>query len=158
VTEAEAQKQVAALKAETARLEAEGVKNAAIETGKGEAQKAQIVAEGQAAATLKTKTAEADGRKAVLLAEAEGKKASLLADADGTKASRLAEAEGKRQLLLAEAEGTQKLADALRQMSEQGQLIIVLDRLPKLLETGGMAGAQIAEAVFGSVAKGVEKI
>jgi flotillin len=158
VTDAEAQKQVAALKAETIRLEAEGVKNAAIETGKGEAQKAQIVAEGQAAATLKTKTAEADGRKAVLLAEAEGKKASLLADADGTKASRLAEAEGKRQSLLAEAEGTQKLADALRQMSEQGQLIIVLDRLPKLLEVGGTAGAQIAEAVFGNVARGVEKI
>jgi hypothetical protein len=48
----------------------------------------------------------------------------------------LAEAEGKEKLLLAEASGTRELAAALQQLSEQGRLIINLDKLPNLLDRG----------------------
>lgn len=180
VIKAEADKQVATLEAERAAIQAQGIRNAAIQTGEGEAQKTKLIADATAEQTRKVKTAEADGEKAKLLAQAEGEKAKLLAEAEGEKAKQLAsaagleatklaealgvqklvlaQAEGKRQSLLAEAEGTDKLAEALQKLSEQGKLMLVLDRLPKLVQVGGEAGEKIAAAIFANVAKGVERI
>ncbi len=169
VINAEAAKQVAELNASTARIKAEGDKNAMIQTGEGEAQKKKIVATAEAEATRATLTAKADGDKAVLLAKAEGDKANLLAQAageqarlaataEGTRLQLNAQAEGKQKQLLAEAEGTEKLAEALQKLSEQGKLILILDRLPGLLDHGGEAGAKIAKAIFEPIAEGVSKI
>jgi flotillin len=147
IIKAEADKRVATLVAETAAVHAEGEKNAAIQAGQGEAERKRIIAEAEAEATRKTLTAAADGEKAKLLAEAEGNRAKLLAEAEGLRSSKLAE-----------AEGTDKMAEALKKMSEQGQLILILDRLPNLLAQGGDAGAKIAEAIFGPMGKSLEKI
>ncbi|MFA6432802.1 MAG: SPFH domain-containing protein [Candidatus Paceibacterota bacterium] len=156
--EAENRKNVATLNAETAKQDAEGKKNALVLEGQGEASKLQTVAEAQAIATQKTKLAEAEGEKALLLAKASGEQASLLAQAEGSKAARLAEAEGKLKFLLAEAEGTDKMAEALKKMNNQAQLILILDRLPGLLTAGGDAGEKIAAAIFGNLGKSLEKI
>ena len=58
----------------------------------------------------------------------------------------------KGKVLLAEAEGTAKLADALAKMTDAAKLILILDRLPKLIELTGEAGEKIARATFSSVA------
>ena len=144
---AETRKNVAELDAETQKLTAEGAKNATVLSGEGEAQKLQTVAGAQAEATRKTKIATADGDKAIALAGAEGQKAVLLATAEGIRASKTAE-----------AEGTLRMAEALQKLSEQGQLMLILDRLPLLFEKGGDAGAKIADAIFGNLGKSVEKI
>jgi flotillin len=145
--DAETRKAVAALDAETAAKTAEGKKAAAIAEGQGESQRQLAIAEAKATATQKTLTAEAEGEKQKLLAVAEGEKAKLLATAEGIRAAKVAE-----------AEGMEKLAEALKQLSEQGKMIVVLDRLPNLLDHAGEAGQKIAEAVFGSVAEGISKI
>ncbi len=145
--EAETRKNVATLNADTAKLVAEGNRNAAILEGEGEGKKLQSIAEGQAVATQKTLTAQAEGDKAKLLAAAEGQRMQLLAVAEGDKAR-----------LLAQAEGNLKLAEALKQLSESGQLMFILDRLPNILDHGGDAGEKIANAIFANVAKSVEKM
>lgn len=168
--EADTRNQVAAIDAQRAAVVAEGQKNAAIKTGEGEAQKRRVTAEAEAEAVRKTMVAKADGDKAVLLAVAEGAKASKLAEAEGEGAKLNAQAEGRKRMvlaeaegverqllaqalgtqkrLLAEAEGTDKLAEALQKLSEQGKLILILDRLPLLLDKAGDAGAKIAEQIF----------
>ena len=155
---AETRKTVAALDSETATLTAEGKRSAAVKEGQGQAERTRLAAEAEADATRKTLTAKADGDKANLLAIAEGQGARLRAEAEGEGAKLNAGAEGKRRMLLAEAEGTEKLAEALAKLSEQGKLILVLDRLPGLLDHGGDAGQKIAEAIFGSLGKSLEKI
>jgi flotillin len=156
--QAEARKKVAELNADTARLEAEGHRNALILEGEGEGRKLQTIAEAQAVATQKTKTAEAEGQRASLLAQADGTKAAKLAEAAGREQFLLAEAKGKQSMLLAEADGADKMAEAMKKLSEQGKLILVLDRLPHLLEVGGEAGEKIAKAVFEPIGVGVSKI
>ncbi|MDO8659964.1 MAG: hypothetical protein Q7K54_05210 [Candidatus Parcubacteria bacterium] len=54
--------------------------------------------------------------------------------------------------MMAEANGTELMAKALKQMDERGQLIIILDRLPAIMDKGGDALAKIGEAIFKSVA------
>ncbi|MFA6536116.1 MAG: SPFH domain-containing protein [Candidatus Paceibacterota bacterium] len=178
--EADTRNQVATIDAQRAAVVAEGLKNAAIKTGEGEAQKRLVTAEAEAEATRKTMVAKAEGDKAILLAAAEGAKASklaeaegegaklnaqaegrkrfLLAEAEGQERSLLATAHGKQKYLLAEAEGTEKLAQALQQLSEQGKLILILDRLPLLLDKAGTAGAQIAKEVFGPIGNAIGAI
>jgi flotillin len=148
VVEAEALQQVAERRAKQVEVEAEGKRAAAIKEGEGESKKTTLLADAKASATRATMTAEAEGRKATLLAEAEGTQRKLLAEADGKKAELLAVADGKKAGLLAEAEGTHQLAEALKQLSEQGKLILILDRLPGLMEKGGDAGAKIFESIF----------
>ena len=80
-----------------------------------------------------------------MIAQADGKKSALLAEAEG-------EAAKKGKVLLAEAEGTQKLAEALAQMTESAKLILILDRLPVLLDRSGDAMSKVAQAIFQSVA------
>ncbi len=144
IIRAEAAQQTTALEAETLRkkleVEAEGHRVAAVKVGEGEASKSRAIA----------------------MAKAEGDAAQvekrLLAEATGKRQNLLAEAEGKEKLLLAEAAGTRQLAEALQLLSEQGKLIIILDKLPLLLDRGGDAAAKVAREVFGAVAKPFESI
>lgn len=155
---AEAKQEVAQRTAKQLAVEAEGKRNAAITEAEGQAKATQTVAAAQAEATRATLSAKADGDKAVGLAAAEAKRATLLADAEGTEKALLAQATGKREALLAEAIGTRELAEALKQLSEQGRLIMILDRLPTLLEKGGDAGAKIIGAAFEPMGKGLAAI
>lgn len=155
IIRAEALQQTTSIEADTLRkkleIEAEGQRNAAVKIGEGEASKTRAIA-----------LAKAEGDAALverrLLAEASGKRQSLLAEAEGREKLLLAEAQGKEKLLLAEASGTRELAAALQQLSEQGKLIIILDKMPLLLEKGGDAFSKVAREVFGAVAKPFESI
>ena len=155
IIRAEGTQQMATIEAETMRkkleIEAEGHRVAALKIGEGEASKTRAIAlakaEGDAAQIEKRLLAEAAGKRQALLAEAEGKERLLLA-----------EAQGKEKLLLAEAAGTRQLAEALQLLSEQGKIIVILDRLPVLLEKGGDAFAKVAREIFSSVAKPFESI
>ena len=131
VIEAEAAKQVAVTNAEAAR-------EAAIRRADGEKQARVFEGEGEASKT-----------RAVMLAEAEGQAAK-------TKQALVAEAEGeaakKGMVLKAEAEGTKQLAEALAKMTSDARMILILDRLPGLIDKGGDAMSKVATAVFSSVA------
>ncbi len=131
VIEAQAAKQVAVTNAEAAS-------EAAIRRAEGERQARVYEGEGEASKT-----------KAVMLAQAEGEaaktKQALLAQAEG-------EAAKKGLVLKAEAEGTKQLAEALAKMTADAKMILVLDRLPVLLDRGGDAMSKVATSVFSSVA------
>jgi flotillin len=131
VIDAEAAKQVAVTNAEAA-------KEAAIRKAEGERQARVYEGEGEASKT-----------KAVMLAQAEGEAAK-------TKQALMAQAEGeaamKGLVLKAEAEGTKQLAEALAKMTSDARMILVLDRLPVLLDRGGEAMSKVATSVFSSVA------
>jgi flotillin len=131
VIEAQAAKQVAVTNAEAAS-------EAAIRRAEGERQARVYEGEGEASKT-----------KAVMLAQAEGEaaktKQALLAQAEG-------EAAKKGMVLKAEAEGTKQLAEALAKMTADAKMILVLDRLPVLLDRGGDAMSKVATSVFSSVA------
>jgi len=169
VIKAEADKSVAMLGAETLRITAEGEKNALIQQGQGQAEQRKLTAGAEAEANQKILTAQAEGDKAQLIAKAEGEKAKLLAQAEGIRASKMAEADGeeklllaqatgKREMLLGEALGTDKLAEALQKLSEQGKLILILDRLPSLFDKGGDALEKSLKAMFEPIGEGVAKI
>ncbi|OHB65391.1 MAG: hypothetical protein A2Y76_10495 [Planctomycetes bacterium RBG_13_60_9] len=131
VIDAEAAKQVAVTNAEAAR-------EAAIRRADGEKQARVFEGEGEASKT-----------RAVMLAEAEGQAAK-------TKQAMMAEAEGeaakKGLVLKAEAEGTKQLAEALAKMTADARMILILDRLPGLIDRGGDAMSKVATSVFASVA------
>jgi len=139
---AEAERQKSVIQAEAAKtvavLQAEAQSEAAIRRAEGERQANALQGEGEAAKIRSTLTAKAEGEAAI-------KKQALLAEAEGQAAM-------KGKVLLAEAEGTARLADALAKMTEAAKLIMILDRLPKLIELGGEAGEKIARATFSSVA------
>jgi flotillin len=167
--DAENQQQVAERTSQRIVIESTGKANALVKEGEGQASKTRTIAIADAEATKVRLTAQAEGDKASLLAAAEGNKATLLAAADGRRASLLAEAEGnekallavangKRAALLAEAEGTEKLAEALEGLSESGRFIMVLDRLPLLLDRGGDAGAKMLAAMFGPLGESLGAI
>jgi len=167
--EADNQQQVAERTSQRVVIESTGKANALAKEGEGIASKTKTVAIADAEATKVRLTAQAEGDKATLLAAAEGNKATLLAVADGRRASLLAEAEGnekallavangKRAALLAEAEGTDKLAKALSELSESGRFIMVLDRLPSILDHGGEAGSKLLAAMFGPLGESLGAI
>jgi flotillin len=155
IIRAEALQQTTSIEADTLRkkleIEAEGQRSAAIKIGEGEASKTKAIA----LAKAEGDAAQVERR---LMAEAAGKRQNLLAEAEGRERLLLAEAQGKEKGLLAEASGTRELAAALQQLSEQGRLIIILDKLPNLLDKGGDAAAKVAREVFGAVAKPFESI
>lgn len=159
VIDADAQQSVAERTARRIEIEADGKRAAAIKEGEGIASKTRAVANADADATRARLTADADGAKANQLASAEGTRANLLATADGTRANQLALAEGSKANLLATAAGTEaellakatgtlKLAEALKELDESGRLLMILDRVPALLDKGGDAGAKMLAAVF----------
>lgn len=131
IIEAEASKAVAVLRAEAER-------EAAVRRAEGDKQAKVLLGEGEAAKTRATLTAQAEGEAAI-------KRQALLAEAEGQAAM-------KGKVLLAEAEGTAKLADALAKMTDAAKLIMILDRLPKLIELSGEAGEKIARATFSGIA------
>ena len=123
-------------------------------------QAAMLHADADKAVTVRRAEAERDAATLSGEGEAARNKAILLAAAEGDAAkvrqSLLARAEGeaalKGQVLEAEAEGTRKLAAALAELTDSARLILVLDRLPQLLDVGGDAAAKVATAIFSSVA------
>jgi len=139
---AEAAKKRAVIDAEAAKsvavLQAEAQSEAAIRRAEGEKQANALQGEGEASKTRATLTAKAEGEAAI-------KKQALLAEAEGQAAM-------KGKVLLAEAEGTARLAEALAKMTDAARLIMILDRLPRLLELAGEAGERIARATFSGVA------
>ena len=139
---AEATRKKAIIDAEAAKsvavLQAEAQSEAAIRRAEGEKQANALQGEGEASKTRATLTAKADGEAAI-------KKQALLAEAEGQAAM-------KGKVLLAEAEGTARLAEALAKMTDAARLIMILDRLPKLIELSGEAGEKIARATFSGVA------
>lgn len=140
--EAEQQKRVAIINAEAqaeAQIKAaEGAKISAIARAEGEANAARLQGEGEAAQALAIANAKATG-------DANIQKQSLMAVAEGNAAQ-------KRMALEAEAAGTLKLAEALKQLTNDAKLIMILDRLPQLIEKSGDAGSKIAQSVFASLA------
>jgi flotillin len=139
---AEANRQRAVIEAEAAKsvavLQAEAQSEAAIRRAEGEKQANALQGEGEASKTRATLTAQAEGEAAI-------KKQALLAEAEGMAAM-------KGKVLLAEAEGTGKLAEALARMTDAAKMIMILDRLPKLIELTGEAGERIARATFSGIA------
>jgi flotillin len=165
----EAAQEVAQRTAKQLAIEADGKANAAIRESEGIARKTQTIAAADADATRvrmaanaegtrATGLAEADSNRAQLLSAAEGNRMALLAAAEGEEKRLLAIANGKKAALLGEAAGTRELAEALKQLSEQGRLIMILDRLPTLLEKGGDAGAKIVSAAFEPLGKSLGAI
>lgn len=139
---AEAEKKRAIIEAEAQKgvvvLQAEAEKESATRRAEGDKQAHVLMGEGEASKSLAILNAKAEGEAAI-------KRAALLAEAEGQAAM-------KGKVLLAEAEGTAKLADALGKMTEAAKLIMILDRLPKLIELTGEAGEKVARATFSSVA------
>ncbi len=143
-------------------LEATIVRQAEAERQKrvieADAAKQQTILEAEAAKAQKILEAEAEMQK--LVREAEGRKNADTMIGEGeaskTRATLMALAEGeaakKKQALLAEAEGTRQLAEALARMSTDAKLILILDRLPFLIDKSGDALAKIAQSAFSSVA------
>ncbi|MCX6904337.1 MAG: SPFH domain-containing protein [Verrucomicrobia bacterium] len=139
---AEAEKKKAVIQAEAAKsvavLQAEAQSESAVRRAEGEKQANVLQGEGEASKTRANLTAKAEGEAAI-------KRQALLAEAEGMAAM-------KGKVLLAEAEGTAKLAEALAKMTDAARLIMILDRLPKLIELTGEAGEKIARATFVGVA------
>ena len=139
---AEAEKKKAVIQAEAAKsvavLQAEAQSESAVRRAEGEKQANVLQGEGEASKTRANLTAKAEGEAAI-------KRQALLAEAEGMAAM-------KGKVLLAEAEGTAKLAEALAKMTDAARLIMILDRLPKLIELTGEAGEKIARATFAGVA------
>jgi flotillin len=141
----------------TKELEATVVANASAERQRAvidaEAAKQKRILDADAEAEYLKRTAQAKRDAATLEGEGEAnrRKSVLLAEAEGNAAA-------KKQALLAEAEGTQKLAEALAQMSSDARFILVLDKLPGLLDHGGDAGAKLLGAVFGPAAAAIAQI
>jgi flotillin len=139
---AEAQREQRIIQAQAEKqaliIQAEAVRESEITKAQGSKQSQTLEGEGQAAKT-----------KAVLVAEAEGQAAK-------TRQALLAEAEGqaamKGLVLKAEAEGTKQLAEALARMTADAKLILVLDRMPALMDKGGDALSKVMSAIFSSVA------
>lgn len=115
-------------------------------------------ADAEATAALKraaaTKTlAEAEKQKLTL--EGEGR---ALAEAASTRERGRAEGDAIKAKLEAEADGLDKKNKALAQMSEAAQLIIVLDRLPQIIEEVGKAGEKIVGSAFEHIGEGMSRI
>ncbi len=112
---ADAKRQATILEAEAQRqaviLEAEGRKQAVMVTAEAEKSKREMEGLGEAAAIRARGEAEAAAIKAKLLAEAEALKAKLLA----------------------EAEGVERKAEAFAKLDQAGKTMLVLDRLPEIV-------------------------
>ena len=115
-------------------IDAEATKQSKIIGAEGDAKETEIKAEAKKVSDTKAGEGEAAKTKANLLATAEGEAAKV------------------EKKLTAEATGTAAMAKALAEMNDASRMIIILDRLPALLDKGGDAAAKVAEAIFKSVA------
>jgi hypothetical protein len=143
VIRAEAEKEAASREGEAARIRSE-------KEGQGTQAKLTAEAEGRkaaASALQAEREAEANGRQAMLVAEAAGRNAG--GDADG--AARLA-------MLAAEAEGLDRKNRALAELSEGARLIMVLEKVPEIIEQAGHAGERVVGSAFEHVGQGLARI
>ena len=145
-------------KVEIARAEADATRATA------EAERVRITAEGEGAAA-----AEAAKKRLEGLAEAEVVKAKLLAEADGVqrrgeaegaaiKARGAAEGAAIQAKLLAEADGIRAKNEALERMSEGARYILVLEKLPGILDHGGDALSKALTPACQAIGQGLAGI
>ncbi len=129
-----------------------------------EAQRQADVIAAEALKQTRTLGAEADA--AVLTATAEAKKNATVLEGEGTSratemnlvAKAKGDAAGAREVLLAQAEGTERLNAALKDMTDSAKMILILDRLPLLLDKGGDAGSKMVSAMFGPIGAAIGAI
>lgn len=159
---AQAERDAAAKEAQIKVQQKEGERKAAelhatvVATASADKEKSIIAAE----AAKQTSILAAEAEAAVALTTAEANKKAAIAKGEGEAGAAelvlVANAKGNaaatREALVAQAEGTSQLAKAFAEMNEAGKLIIILDRLPNLLNIGGDAAAKIMTAIFQSVA------
>src|SRR3954468_9569719 len=107
------------------------------------AAQAKILQEGQSAAYLVQKQAEADAVKRIAQGEAAGIRAKLGAEASGIQAKLMAEAEGTRALLDAKSQGFEKLLKVASDTSGATQLLIA-ENIVRIAEiqAGAIKGLQ----------------
>lgn len=139
---------------DAAAITAEGQRKARVITAEADAEAAKQEAEA-AKARADAKKSEADAEKVRLTAEGQGRAAAAAAQARDVG---LAEAEAVKAKLLAEADGVKAKNEALAQMSEGARLILVLDRLPEVLEEGGDALAKALAPAFQAVGAGLAAV
>jgi flotillin len=108
----------------------------------------KILQEGQSAAYLVQKQAEADGVKRIAEGEAAGIRAKLGAEASGIQAKLTAEAEGTRALLDAKAQGFEKLLKVADDTAGATQLLIA-ENIVRIAEiqAGAIKGLQFEKVV-----------
>lgn len=174
---AEAQKKKAVIDANAAaealtlktRAEAEAAKTRAqaeaeATRARADAERARLTAEGEghAAAEAASKRqlglAEAEILKAKQLADAESKQRLLEAEAAGARAKGEAEGIAIRARLLAEAEGIDAKNKALATMSEGAKLVLILDRMPDVIDHAGVALEKALTPVSNAVGSGLAAI
>jgi uncharacterized membrane protein YqiK len=102
--------------------------------------------------------ADADILKARQLADAESKQRLLEAEAAGAKAKGEAEGIAIRAKLLAEAEGIDAKNKALATMSEGAKLVLILDRMPDVIDHAGVALEKALTPVANAVGSGLAAI
>lgn len=137
--------------AEAARTKADA--EAAATKARAEAEKARLAAEGEGSAL-----AEAAALRERGLAEAEVQKAKLLADAEGTQKKGEADANALRLRLEAEATGIDKKNTALATMSEGAKLVLILERMPEVIDHAGDALQKALTPVAQAVGSGLAAI
>lgn len=141
---------------------AEAERTAAVVRAEGEAN-AKVL---QANADKLVMVARAEADKVRLAAEGEGhaaaeaaqKKQIGEAEAAAVRARGEAEAKATEAKLLAEALGLLKKNEALAQMGESAKLILILDRMPHIIETAGEAAKKAIGSAFEHVGAGLSRI
>lgn len=141
---------------------AEAERTAAVVRAEGEAN-AKVL---QANADKLVMVARAEADKVRLAAEGEGRAAAEAAqkrqvgeaEADAVRARGEAEARASEAKLLAEALGLLKKNEALAQMGESAKLILILDRMPHIIETAGVAAEKAIGSAFEHVGAGLSRI
>lgn len=120
---------------------------------RAEADKARLAAEGEGKAA-----ADAAQKRQLGLAEAEVNRAKLLAEAAGAQAKGEAEGVAIRAKLLAEAEGIDAKNRALMQMNEGARLLLIMDRLPEVLDHAGDAAERALTPIAAAIGAGLAGI
>lgn len=166
--EAETRARIALAEQEGQRKEKELVATV-IKPAEAKSKAATIEAEGNASAAIRqadATRATAEAQKVKLTLEGEGQAAADaartrqlgLAEAETTTARGKADGEAIQAKLLAEALGLLKKNEALAQMSDAARLIIVLERLPEIIDRAGDAGQKVVSAAFEHIGAGISRI
>lgn len=155
IINAEAERKSAIIRAEGAAAAnittSDGQKKATINIAEAEKVKLTAEGEGKAAAELAVRKAEGEG-------DAVAVKAKGLAEGAAIEARGLAEGKAIQARVLAEAEGILKKNEAMATMSDAAKMILILERLPQIIEEGGDALQKAFAAAFENIGKGVAGI
>ncbi len=170
---AEAQRQADIIKAEGVKqasiIKADGdataaVKQAEATVANAKASREKLVQEGEGKATADAAQQRESGLAAALVAqktgEAEAASSRARGEAEAAVTAAKGDAEGRAILarLVAEAEGLLKKNDAMDKMSDGAKLILLLDRLPMIIEHTGEAGQKMIAAAFDPIGAGISRI